>query len=483
MVHLGRVYPRVTPAGVESGWRRWRTVACPRVSSSWTTGGSPSRRTRRIASASITSPIIRRRRDRQAKEDGGCRAGAGAAGGGWCSGRAPRWPPPSRASTGTGYTAPRTAPRVGARFVSWDDRPRTRHSRRHLHPVVLQPSVSALERTSSSGRGRGRGWIQAQGGRRTRPGRRAHQGARGGARVLLARAFRILGRITSRRARRRAVRTEDDPAQHTPGVLTVEPSQAWDPITLGGVGVAPPERLAQFYRELHAYLAAAGVDGIKVDGQAVVGGLGGGVGGAPRSRGGSTRRSRRPRRRIPHQRAHQLHVSLVGEHPQLQRVRVGARLGRFLPDQSRQSHRASPTSRTTPSSWARSRCRTGTCSSRTAARRARCTPPRAPSAGAPCTSPTRRARTTSISCDSSCFPVDACSARDSRDDPRAIVSSRTCAATERPRSKYGTETDAGRRRVFQHSRRGVVPREASSSSTPTNPAPSTPPSRPRTSKA
>ena len=69
--------------------------------------------------------------------------------------------------------------------------------------------------------------------------------------------------------------------KHTPGVLTVEPSQAWDPITLGGVGVAPPERLAQFYRELHAYLAAAGVDGIKVDGQAVVGGLGGGVGGGP----------------------------------------------------------------------------------------------------------------------------------------------------------------------------------------------------------
>ena len=25
--------------------------------------------------------------------------------------------------------------------------------------------------------------------------------------------------------------------RHTPGVLTVEPSQAWDPLTVGGVGV------------------------------------------------------------------------------------------------------------------------------------------------------------------------------------------------------------------------------------------------------
>ena len=68
---------------------------------------------------------------------------------------------------------------------------------------------------------------------------------------------------------------------HTPGVYAVEPSQAWDPITLGGVGVVPSASLARFYAELHAYLAAAGVDGIKVDGQAVVGGLGAGVGGGP----------------------------------------------------------------------------------------------------------------------------------------------------------------------------------------------------------
>ena len=71
--------------------------------------------------------------------------------------------------------------------------------------------------------------------------------------------------------------------RHTPGLLAVEPSQAWDPITLGGVGVCErAEDLGAFYRELHAYLARAGVDGVKVDGQAVVGGLGHGRGGGPR---------------------------------------------------------------------------------------------------------------------------------------------------------------------------------------------------------
>jgi len=52
--------------------------------------------------------------------------------------------------------------------------------------------------------------------------------------------------------------------EHSPGVLTVEPSQAWDPVTVGGVGMVAPERLEEFYEELHSYLAAAGVDGIKV---------------------------------------------------------------------------------------------------------------------------------------------------------------------------------------------------------------------------
>lgn len=70
--------------------------------------------------------------------------------------------------------------------------------------------------------------------------------------------------------------------RHTPGLLAVEPSQAWDPITLGGVGVCEnAEDLGVFYEELHAYLSRSGVDGVKVDGQAVVGGLGRGHGGGP----------------------------------------------------------------------------------------------------------------------------------------------------------------------------------------------------------
>ena len=69
--------------------------------------------------------------------------------------------------------------------------------------------------------------------------------------------------------------------RHTPGLLAVEPSQAWDPISVGGVGTADPEKLAEFYEELHLYLADAGEDGVKVDGQAIVGVLGRGLGGGP----------------------------------------------------------------------------------------------------------------------------------------------------------------------------------------------------------
>ena len=70
--------------------------------------------------------------------------------------------------------------------------------------------------------------------------------------------------------------------EHTPGLLAVEPSQAWDPITVGGVGVvANTDDYSKFFDELHMYLAASGVDGVKVDGQAVVGGLGRGRGGGP----------------------------------------------------------------------------------------------------------------------------------------------------------------------------------------------------------
>ena len=69
--------------------------------------------------------------------------------------------------------------------------------------------------------------------------------------------------------------------RHTPGVLTVEPSQAWDPLTVGGVGVPSPETLAHFYVVTHDYLSASNVDGVKVDAQAVIGALGYKNGGGP----------------------------------------------------------------------------------------------------------------------------------------------------------------------------------------------------------
>ena len=82
--------------------------------------------------------------------------------------------------------------------------------------------------------------------------------------------------------------------KHTPGVLTVEPSQAWDPITLGGVGGAPrapggalPSR----------YASRRGVDGSRTPegGRRFRWGVGGGPALARRA---PSRRSRRPRRPI-----------------------------------------------------------------------------------------------------------------------------------------------------------------------------------------
>ena len=75
--------------------------------------------------------------------------------------------------------------------------------------------------------------------------------------------------------------------QHTPTpsthLLSIEPQVAWDTPALFGVGIVPardPPRAAaqlrRFYDGLHAPLAAAGVDGVKIDVQSGVGALGGG---------------------------------------------------------------------------------------------------------------------------------------------------------------------------------------------------------------
>lgn len=66
------------------------------------------------------------------------------------------------------------------------------------------------------------------------------------------------------------------------GVLDVDPTYEWSPQTLSGVGLATDP--AALFGGLHAALAAAGVDGVKVDAQATLGMIGGGdppTGGGP----------------------------------------------------------------------------------------------------------------------------------------------------------------------------------------------------------
>ena len=66
-------------------------------------------------------------------------------------------------------------------------------------------------------------------------------------------------------------------AKPTPGILEVEPSLAWNPSVVGGVGVIDcPEQL---YLDMHDYLKSAGATGVKVDAQAGVGMIGSVLGG------------------------------------------------------------------------------------------------------------------------------------------------------------------------------------------------------------
>jgi len=58
-------------------------------------------------------------------------------------------------------------------------------------------------------------------------------------------------------------------------LLEVEPALAWDAASLAGVGVVDDDQLLQFYNGMHSYLAGAGVDGVKVDGQSGLGPFGG----------------------------------------------------------------------------------------------------------------------------------------------------------------------------------------------------------------
>ncbi|KAG0513057.1 hypothetical protein BDA96_10G068200 [Sorghum bicolor] len=65
----------------------------------------------------------------------------------------------------------------------------------------------------------------------------------------------------------------------SPGVMENEPGMKTDVLTVQGLGLVHPRAVHRFYDELHAYLAAAGVDGVKVDVQCILETLGAGHGG------------------------------------------------------------------------------------------------------------------------------------------------------------------------------------------------------------
>ncbi|XP_018444980.2 probable galactinol--sucrose galactosyltransferase 6 isoform X1 [Raphanus sativus] len=62
-------------------------------------------------------------------------------------------------------------------------------------------------------------------------------------------------------------------------VVENEPTWKTDVMAVQGLGLVNPKNVYRFYNELHSYLAAAGVDGVKVDVQCILETLGGGLGG------------------------------------------------------------------------------------------------------------------------------------------------------------------------------------------------------------
>eukprot|EP00252_Welwitschia_mirabilis_P009525 TRINITY_DN2216_c0_g1_i2.p1 TRINITY_DN2216_c0_g1~~TRINITY_DN2216_c0_g1_i2.p1 ORF type:complete len:433 (-),score=29.33 TRINITY_DN2216_c0_g1_i2:452-1750(-) len=64
-----------------------------------------------------------------------------------------------------------------------------------------------------------------------------------------------------------------------PGILGNQPDIVMDSLSVYGLGLVPPQKVFNFYDELHSYLASAGVDGVKVDVQNIIETLGAGHGG------------------------------------------------------------------------------------------------------------------------------------------------------------------------------------------------------------
>ncbi|EEF31766.1 Stachyose synthase precursor, putative [Ricinus communis] len=65
----------------------------------------------------------------------------------------------------------------------------------------------------------------------------------------------------------------------SPGVQLNEHCDALQSITKNGLGLVNPEKVYNFYNELHSYLSSAGIDGVKVDVQNILETLGAGHGG------------------------------------------------------------------------------------------------------------------------------------------------------------------------------------------------------------
>ncbi|EOY11890.1 hypothetical protein QUC31_001545 [Theobroma cacao] len=65
----------------------------------------------------------------------------------------------------------------------------------------------------------------------------------------------------------------------SPGVQSNDYCEVLQSITMNGVGLVNPEKIFDFYNDLHSYLASAGIDGVKVDAQSIVETLGAGHGG------------------------------------------------------------------------------------------------------------------------------------------------------------------------------------------------------------
>eukprot|EP00252_Welwitschia_mirabilis_P020414 TRINITY_DN4_c1_g1_i9.p1 TRINITY_DN4_c1_g1~~TRINITY_DN4_c1_g1_i9.p1 ORF type:complete len:687 (-),score=117.75 TRINITY_DN4_c1_g1_i9:442-2502(-) len=67
--------------------------------------------------------------------------------------------------------------------------------------------------------------------------------------------------------------------KHSPAVVSHEPVLTSDEMGTHGIGLVNPSHVFRFYNDLHSYLKAAGIDGVKVDIQCVLESLASGYGG------------------------------------------------------------------------------------------------------------------------------------------------------------------------------------------------------------